>query len=342
MVDVVANHVGPIGTDYSKIYPLNKEEHYHSVCQIEDWGNQDEVENCRLSDLPDLNQENSWVADYLQDWIHALVNTYGFDGIRIDTIPHVPKWFWTKFAEAAGVFQMGECFNGDPAYVGDYQNYVSGLFNYPMYYTIKDIWAYGKSMYGIRDRYNQEAGYFNDIDALGVFVDNHDNARFLYSNSNHINFRNAIVFALTARGIPFYYYGSEQYYGGGNDPKNREQLWTNMDTSTDLYQKTAAVNQVRKEYQIYDYDHIERYVDDDFYAFTRGDVLIALTKKTSDLSRTITYHPYSKGETLCNVLASNDCTTVSENGDIQIHLYGGEPKVMVASNYNVGSNLISE
>lgn len=23
MVDVVANHVGPVGTDYSKIYPLN-------------------------------------------------------------------------------------------------------------------------------------------------------------------------------------------------------------------------------------------------------------------------------------------------------------------------------
>jgi hypothetical protein len=34
-------------------------------------------------------------------------------------------------------------------------------------------------MYGFRDRYNAEAQHFKDIDALGVFVDNHDNARFL-------------------------------------------------------------------------------------------------------------------------------------------------------------------
>ena len=40
MVDVVANHVAPVGDDFSKIYPLNKSEHYHSDCGINDWGNQ--------------------------------------------------------------------------------------------------------------------------------------------------------------------------------------------------------------------------------------------------------------------------------------------------------------
>jgi alpha-amylase len=34
MVDVVANHVGPVGDDFSKIYPLNRAEHYHYKCQI--------------------------------------------------------------------------------------------------------------------------------------------------------------------------------------------------------------------------------------------------------------------------------------------------------------------
>ena len=32
MVDVVANHVGPVDQDYSRIYPFNKAEHYHSKC----------------------------------------------------------------------------------------------------------------------------------------------------------------------------------------------------------------------------------------------------------------------------------------------------------------------
>ena len=89
MVDVVANHSGPIGDDFSQIYPLNHAEHYHNDCQINNWGDAHEVEYCRLADLPDINQDNSYVRQYLKDWIKNLVNTYQFDGIRIDTIPEV-------------------------------------------------------------------------------------------------------------------------------------------------------------------------------------------------------------------------------------------------------------
>lgn len=48
-----------------------------------------------------------------------------------------------------------------------------------MYYTIKDVFGSGQSMYGIKNRFAQEDPHFKDIDALGIFVDNHDNARFL-------------------------------------------------------------------------------------------------------------------------------------------------------------------
>jgi hypothetical protein len=34
MVDVVANHVAPIGSDFSQIYPFNQASHYHATCQI--------------------------------------------------------------------------------------------------------------------------------------------------------------------------------------------------------------------------------------------------------------------------------------------------------------------
>lgn len=140
MVDVVANHVGPVGSDFSKIYPLNQDYHYHSNCDINDWSNQWQVENCRLAGLPDLDQSNDYVRTYLKNWVKDLVEDFDFDGIRIDTIPEVPMDFWSEYTASAGVFQMGECFNGDPAYVGPYQNHVEGLFNYPMYYTIRDVW----------------------------------------------------------------------------------------------------------------------------------------------------------------------------------------------------------
>ena len=59
MVDVVANHVGPVHTDYSSIFPFNQPEHYHDywIINKEDWrNNQSRVENWRLVDLPDLKQ----------------------------------------------------------------------------------------------------------------------------------------------------------------------------------------------------------------------------------------------------------------------------------------------
>ena len=137
MVDVVGNHVGPVGTDYSQITPFNSADHYHDYCDIVDWSDQNQVENCRLAGLPDLKQENDWVAQTLYDWINDIVNKYDIDGIRIDTIMEVPKWFWDSFRESAGVFQIGEAFNGDINYVSDYQNHLDSVFNYPLYYTIE-------------------------------------------------------------------------------------------------------------------------------------------------------------------------------------------------------------
>ena len=104
MVDVVANHSAPIGDDFSQIYPLNRAEHYHSDCAINNWNDQDEVEHCRLAGLPDINQNDAWVRQYLKDWVKNLVSTYKFDGIRIDTIPEVHPDFWDEYGQAAGVF----------------------------------------------------------------------------------------------------------------------------------------------------------------------------------------------------------------------------------------------
>jgi len=143
MLDVVANHTSYYASsDFSNVVPFNKSEYYHPECNI-DFSNQWSVENCWLSGLPDLDQSNSFVRSYLKEWISDVVTRYDFDGIRIDTVPHVPKDFWKEYTEAAGVFQVGEVFNGDPNYVGDYQNYVTSLFNYPMFFSVRDVFGGG-------------------------------------------------------------------------------------------------------------------------------------------------------------------------------------------------------
>ncbi len=62
MVDVVANHMGPVEKDYQQLGTFREEGDYHEYCLIAmedfDGRNQSRVENCRLAGLPDLKHEN--------------------------------------------------------------------------------------------------------------------------------------------------------------------------------------------------------------------------------------------------------------------------------------------
>jgi len=350
MVDVVANHMGyPPGcpgcsrdddTNFNGISPFNDGAHYHSYCQITDWSNQGQVEYCRLADLPDLNQDNQWVRDQLKSWISNLVKTYDFDGIRIDTIPEVKGDFWKEFGDAAGVFQIGEVDNGDPAYVGPYQNYLTATLNYPFYWTFQDVFGNKKSMKAITNRLSEESQHFRDLSVLGGFVDNHDNARFLHQNSDWTALKNALAYTLMAQWVPIVYYGSEQAYNGGNDPDNRNSLWPNFKTDHDMYLFIAAICNFRKtlDSSFHESKQNEKWADDSFYAYTRGtnqEVLVATTNQGSgsDQQRTIPSLPYSDGQVLTNVVDHSD-TVTAHGGSIAVHITNGQPKVYTVNKVN--------
>ena len=220
MVDVVANHVGAVETDFSQINPFNWADHYHEWCTINDWDNFWLIENCRLSDLPDLKQENNWVTEQLDYWIYDLVNKYNIDGIRIDTVLEVPKWFWDKFSSSSSVYQVGEAFHGDINKVYDYQYHMDAIFNYPLYYVI--LRTFTNSFYDLGNYYSNERSKYPHPELMSTFIENHDNRRFLNQYNNRAQYTNAIVFTLLWEGIPVHYYGGEQYYSGGGDPENRE------------------------------------------------------------------------------------------------------------------------
>lgn len=198
-----------------------------------------------------------------------------------------------------------------------------------MYYTINDVFGNGKAFTNINNRYAVEDLSFNDVDALGLFVDNHDNPRFLCNHPNmEAQLRNAVVFSLTGRGIPFVYYGTEQYYNGCADPANRESLWNDMDQNSDLYLIIQRVNEARKTSQIWNYDFIDRYHTQNFYCFTRGDFMTCLTNSTNQQHYMVTYTPWQDGEVVCNIFYPNtDCQTV--NGGIDVWLLYGESKIYV-------------
>jgi alpha-amylase len=144
-----------------------------------------------------LKQENDFVRTTLLNWINSLISTYNIDGIRIDTIPEVPKWFWKQFSASAGVYQVGEVFDGRLDYVSDYQNCcLDAVLNYPLFFTFKNVFINGSSFNEMESSLQNINKYFHDPSVLGVFVNNHDNSRFLHNNSSVKKFRNAIAFSL--------------------------------------------------------------------------------------------------------------------------------------------------
>jgi len=73
-------------------------------------------------------------------------------------------------------------------------NALDATLNYPLYFNLKSVFNYKQSMYNLRNVLEAEKKAFNDMDALGVFIDNHDNPRFL-SITNWIPlFKSALTF----------------------------------------------------------------------------------------------------------------------------------------------------
>lgn len=169
---------------------------------------------------------------------------------------------------------------------------------------------------------------------MGNFIDDHDVQRFLH-NAGWNQLKNSLAFNFFTTGIPILYYGTEQGYAGGNDPENRETLWTNMNDQHELYKYVSVLNKARQDFKVWELDQEERYVDDEFYAFRRGEVVIATTNKSSgDVSaRNLIDLPHADGTVICNQLDTSDCLTVY-GGSVSINLSNALPKIYAPNQQN--------
>ncbi|KAL1962885.1 hypothetical protein VTN77DRAFT_9063 [Rasamsonia byssochlamydoides] len=350
MVDVVANDMGYDGdgddVDYSVFDPFYSSSYFHPYCLISNYNNQTNVEDCWLGDttvsLPDLNTTEPVVRTIWYDWVADLVSNYSIDGLRIDTVKHVEKSFWPGYNSAAGVYCVGEVFDGDPSYTCPYQDYLDGVLNYPIYYQL--LYAFESSSGSISNLYdmiNSVASDCADPTLLGNFIENHDNPRFADYTSDYSLAKNVISFIFFSDGIPIVYAGQEQHYDGGNDPYNREATWlSGYSTTAELYTFIANTNTIRSlaisvdsEYLTYRNDPF--YYDSNTLAMRKGSdglqvitVLSNLGADGSSYTLTLSGSGYSAGTELVEAYT---CTTVTvdSNGDIPVPMESGLPRVFL-------------
>ncbi|KAB8076233.1 glycoside hydrolase superfamily [Aspergillus leporis] len=360
MLDVVANHMGYKGpgtsTNFSSFTPFNSASYFHSYCQIRNYNDQWQVENCWLGDdvvsLTDVNTQSSEVRSIWYNWVKNVVANFSVDGLRIDTAKHVEKDFWAGYTQAAGVYSVGEVLNGDPLYTCGFQGSMDGVMNYPVYYQLREAFkSPSGSMGNLYNMINSVSSNCRDPTLLGSFIENHDNARFPSYTKDVSQAKNVLAFVFFADGIPIVYAGQEQHYAGGEDPYNREAIWwSGYSTQSELYKFIATNNKIRKLAISKDPNYLTSrnnpfYNDANHIAMRKGSgssrVLTLLSNFGSNggsYTFDLYNHGYSSGSKLMELYTCSSIQ-VSPNGNIPVPMSSGLPRVLVPASWVSGSGL---
>ena len=331
MIDIVVNHVGPVGNDFTNVHPFNSSEYYHQECQVTQYVCETRmVHDCRLADLPDLNQTVPFVKQQLQSYVQWLINDFGFDGIRADTVMYIKNSYWADLQSAVGTFIAGEVYSDFACNLNYTQNGIDATLNYPLYYGLRAVYHNpSQSMRELGTRWRQMKEY-PDPDAEVNFLDNQDNNRFLYdSSATHPLYRSALTHMYFTNGIPCVFYGTEQLYNGAIQGNFcRYPLWpSNYDNTTHMYQFLKKLNKAHKQFQVWKHTVLERWQDSTIYCYVRGPLLVCTTNQVTEQTRTIPNLPFS-GKTMCNWLDSSaPCVSGDSTMTITIPA-GGEPLVL--------------
>lgn len=334
VLDIVINHAGydaPMAKD------PNYKDWFHHNGNITNWEDQGQLEYHDIHGLPDFNTENPKVISFMEDTWSDWIKRSNVDGFRIDTVKHVPMKFWSKFnatikQRAPGNFLLlGEVLHGDPGYVGAYtkEGKFDTVFDFPMYFTMADVFARGQSMRKLGERFRGDGAYGNP-ELLSPFLDNHDVPRFMSTaGGDERKLRLALAFLLTMRGIPTIYYGTEIGMKGAGEPENREDMKFGANPALTNYMRKLTglrreLDPLRRGRQL------EMWQDDDVYGFSRlgagkadtsEEVLVFLNNDTKPQRRHVPLRAESKipdGAVLVDRLNGGQVTVAGRHLDVNL------------------------
>jgi len=337
VADLIINHTatraddgpGVAGTEWSvSHHPMYSPQDYHPECMINNYADADNVQNCQLNRLPDLNTGSPYVQDQIAGYINDLQDL-GVKGFRIDAAKHIHPADIQAILTKAGnpevllevIGSAGEAVQPSwYAHLGritefDYSRHIGHRFRRGQIYDLNRI-ADGKLA----------------TDRAVVFTDNHDNQRGHGASGETTTFEDGSTYNLANAFMLAWPYGyprvmsSYQFHGdtdagppaGGTNCANPEFVCE--------HRWTTIANMVRFR-NVTDGQAVANWWTDgnNRIAFSRGDKgFIAINKEGGAMSETLqTGMP--AGE-YCNIAGGDflgaDCTgnrvTVDAAGFAQI------------------------
>lgn len=227
------------------------------------------------TNMPDLNQNNPFMINYLTQNSIWWVEYADLDGIRMDTYPYpfkegMAQWAKRLMDEYPDFTVVAESWLTEPGQVatwqrGDklglgYESHVTHVFDFPMYeafrFAFNEQQGWNSGLVRFYNILSQDYLYQNPSEIV-IFSDNHDGDRiFNKVNKDMRSLKLAMTFLLTTRGVPQIYNGTEimmagdEKVGHGDVRKPFPGGWP--DDNRDAFTRDGRTEQ---ENEIFDHIH---------------------------------------------------------------------------------------
>ena len=241
VMDYVTNHWGKHWTfadmptyDWLHQFPGYAQTNYRMTTQMDPNASAIDTKMCMdgwfVKSMPDLNQRNPLMLNYLIQNAIWWIEYANLDGFRVDTYSYndkegIAKWTKAITDEYPNFNIAGEVWMHDQAQmaywqkdskIGALQSYNSHLptvMDFTLHDAILQAFSetkpeWDKGMIRIYENFVNDFLY-PDINNILVFTENHDTQRFNQQYPDVRDYKLAMALISTVRGIPQIYYGSE-------------------------------------------------------------------------------------------------------------------------------------
>jgi len=342
--DAVYNHCGlyhffvqdPPMKDWLHQWPKYTQTNYKDQTLFDPHGSKKEKKTMQdgwfTRQMPDLNQSNPYVANFLIQHAIWCVEEFGVDGWRIDTYIYNDLDFMNRCNQALieeypKITMFGETWvhgTANQAY------FARNNLQVPFKSNLIGVTDFQTLFYGITPALTQGFGWTEGVNKLYqtlsndflykdpsnnvIFLDNHDMTRFFSTVNEDVDkLKMGIGWLLTSRGIPEMYYGTEvllkgisnpdglvrgDFPGGWKeDPQNKFAPQGRTDRENEVFNWTRSIANFRKNSSAIQTGKLMQFLPEDWvYTYFRYDdkQTVMVIMNTSDDERTVDPKKYSE------------------------------------------------
>jgi glycosidase len=217
-------------------------------------------------EMPDLNQSNPYVANFLIQHAIWSIEEFGVDGWRIDTYIYCDLDFMNRCNKALAdeypkITEFGEVWvdgTVNEAY------FTQNTINTPFKSNLVGVTDFQTLFHGMQpalrdgnldqvyETLSNDILYKNPMNNV-IFLDNHDMSRFLSQvNEDEDKLKMGLSWLLTARGIPEMYYGTEILMKGISNPDGLVRSDFMGGWKEDAKNKFTAEGRTKNENDVHD------------------------------------------------------------------------------------------